>query len=163
MKIRIAGITQDSIVDGKGLRFVVFTQGCPHHCPGCHNPETHSLWGGKLIEVREVIEQMNANPLSDGLTLAGGEPFFQPYACAEIAKAAKDRGLSVWCYTGYRLDELNTIHGADELLKYVDVLVDGRFIQSLRSLDLDFRGSSNQRVIDMNAYRQTGKTELLYK
>lgn len=163
MKIRIAGITQDSIVDGKGLRFVVFTQGCPHHCPGCHNPETHPLWGGKLIEVQEVIEQMNANPLSDGLTLSGGEPFFQPYACAEIAKAAKDRGLSVWCYTGYRLDELNTIHGADELLKYVDVLVDGRFIQSLRSLDLDFRGSSNQRVIDMNAYRQTGKIELLYK
>ena len=106
---------------------------------------------------------MNANPLSDGLTLSGGEPFFQPYACAEIAKAAKDRGLSVWCYTGYRLDELNTIHGADELLKYVDVLVDGRFIQSLRSLDLDFRGSSNQRVIDMNAYRQTRKIELLYK
>ena len=122
MKIRIAGITQDSIVDGKGLRFVVFTQGCPHHCPGCHNPETHPLWGGELIEVREVIEQMNENPLSDGLTLSGGEPFFQPYACAEIAKAAKDRGLSVWCYTGYRLDELNTIHGADELLKYVDVL-----------------------------------------
>lgn len=76
MKIRIAGIAQDSIVDGKGLRFVVFTQGCPHHCPGCHNPETHPIWGGKLIEVQEVIEQMNANPLSDGLTLSGGEPFF---------------------------------------------------------------------------------------
>ena len=165
MKIRLAApnIQKDSVVDGEGIRAVIWTQGCSHNCPGCHNPETHSLWGGKLIEVQEVIEQMNANPLSDGLTLSGGEPFFQPYACAEIAKAAKDRGLSVWCYTGYRLDELNTIHGAEELLKHVDVLVDGRFIQSLRSLDLDFRGSSNQRVIDMNAYRQTGKIELLYK
>lgn len=163
MRIRIAGITQDSIVDGKGLRFVVFTQGCPHHCPGCHNPETHPLWGGKLIEVQEVIEQMNANPLSDGLTLSGGEPFFQPYACAEIAKAAKESGLNVWCYSGYRLEELNAICGADELLRYVDVLVDGRFIEALRSLDLEFRGSRNQRVIDMNVYRETGKIHLLYK
>lgn len=163
MKIRVAGITQDSIVDGKGLRFVVFTQGCPHHCPGCHNPETHSFGGGKLVEVQEVIEQMNANPLSDGLTLSGGEPFCQPFACAEIAKSAKERGMNVWCYTGYRLEELNTMYGAYELLQYVDVLVDGRFIQSKRSLDLEFRGSSNQRVIDMNAYRATGKIQLLYE
>ena len=163
MKIRVAGITQDSIVDGTGLRFVVFTQGCPHHCPGCHNPETHSFGGGKLVEVQEVIEQMNANPLSDGLTLSGGEPFYQSFACAEIAKSAKERGMNVWCYTGYRLEELNTMYGAYELLQYVDVLVDGRFIQSKRSLDLEFRGSSNQRVIDMNAYRETGKIQLLYE
>lgn len=163
MKIKVAGIQQDSIVDGIGLRFVVFTQGCPHQCPGCHNPETHTLFGGKMMEVKEVIAQMYANPLCDGLTLSGGEPFWQPLVCAEIAKAAKERGMNVWCYTGYTLEELSVIPGAEDLLLLVDVLVDGRFIQSKRSLDLDFRGSSNQRVIDMNAYRATGKIELLYK
>lgn len=163
MKIRIAGIVQDSIVDGRGLRFVVFTQGCPHQCPGCHNPETHDIRGGTLMDVDEIIAQMYANPLCDGLTLSGGEPFYQPFACAEIAKSAKEQGMNVWCYTGYRLEELNTMYGADELLQYVDVLVDGRFIQSKRSLDLEFRGSSNQRVIDMNAYRETGEITLLYK
>lgn len=162
MKIRVAGITQDSIVDGEGLRFVVFTQGCPHHCPGCHNPETHSLWGGKMVDVKEIIAQMDANPLCDGLTLSGGEPFFQAYACAEIAKATKQRNKDVWCYTGYRLEELSTVCGAEELLRWVDVLVDGRFVQSKRSLDLDWRGSTNQRVIDMNGYRSTGRVVLLY-
>lgn len=163
MKIRVAGIQRDSIVDGKGLRFVVFTQGCPHHCYGCHNPETHSLHEGKMMDTNEIIEQMSANPLCDGLTLSGGEPFLQSHACAKIAKAAKKRGMDVWCYTGYRLEELNTMHNADELLKEVDVLVDGRFLLARRSLDLDFRGSSNQRVIDMNTYRNTGVIELLYQ
>lgn len=163
MKIRIAGITQDSIVDGKGLRFVVFTQGCPHQCPGCHNPETHSLSGGTLMDVEEIIERMDTNPLCDGLTLSGGEPFYQPMCCARIAKAAKERGMNVWCYTGYTLNELSSIPAAEDLLAYVDVLVDGRFIQSKRSLDLDYRGSTNQRVIDMNAYRKTGEITLLYK
>lgn len=163
MLIRVAGIQQDSIVDGKGLRFVVFTQGCPHHCPGCHNPETHSLYGGRTMDTNEIIEQINANPLCDGLTLSGGEPFCQPRACAEIARAAKKRGMNVWCYTGYRLEELNTMANDGELLKEIDVLVDGRFILAKRSLNLDFRGSSNQRVIDMNTYRKTGEIELLYQ
>ena len=164
MKIRIAGIVQDSIVDGKGLRFVVFTQGCPHQCPGCHNPETHDIRGGTLMDVEEVIAQMDANPLCDGLTLSGGEPFFQQFACAEIAKAAKARGMNVWCYTGYTLQQLEKhVQNADVLLREVDVLVDGRYVQELRSLDLDYRGSTNQRVIDMNAYRETGEITLLYK
>ena len=163
MKIKLAGIEHESIVDGLGWRCTVFVQGCPHLCPGCHNPETHDIRGGAWVETDDVIKQMSENYLLSGITLSGGEPFWQPQACTEIAKAAKERGLNVWCYTGYRLEELSAIHGADELLKYVDVLVDGRFIQSLRSLDLDFRGSSNQRIIDMNAYRQTGKIELLYK
>lgn len=162
MLIRVAGIQQDSIVDGKGLRFVVFMQGCPHHCYGCHNPETHSFDGGKMMDVEEIIAQMNANPLFNGLTLSGGEPFLQPFACAEIAKAAKAKGMNVWCYTGYTLWELEKyIINSDVLLREVDVLVDGRYVQELRSLNLDFRGSSNQRVIDMNAYRNTGKIELL--
>lgn len=164
MLIRVAGIQQDSIVDGKGLRFVVFTQGCPHRCRGCHNPETHTLCGGEMMEVKGIIARMDANPLCDGLTLSGGEPFLQPFACAEIAKAARARGMNVWCYTGYTLQELEEyVPYAEVLLRKVDVLVDGRYAQELRSLNLDYRGSSNQRVIDMNAYRSTGKIELLYK
>lgn len=163
MQIRVAGIQRDSIVDGKGLRFVVFTQGCPHHCYGCHNPETHSLHEGKMMDTNEIVEQMSANPLCDGLTLSGGEPFLQPHACAKIAKAAKNRGMNVWCYTGYRLEELNAMVNVNELLNEIDVLVDGKFLLARRSLDLDFRGSSNQRVIDMNVYRNTGKIELLYQ
>ena len=116
------------------------------------------------MEVDEVIAQMNANPLCDGLTLSGGEPFFQQFACAEIAKAAKEKGVSVWCYTGYTLEQLEKhVPNADVLLREVDVLVDGQFILSKRSLDLDYRGSTNQRVIDMNVYRKTGKIALLYK
>ena len=163
MRIRVAGIQQDSIVDGKGLRFSVFVQGCPHHCFGCHNPETHSFSGGKMMEIEDVVKQMNTNPLCDGLTLSGGEPFSQPQACTELAKAAKKRGRNVWCYTGYTLEELMSIPAAKELLDEIDVLVDGRFVLSKRSLDLDFRGSSNQRVIDMNTFRETGDVVLLYK
>ena len=163
MRIRVAGIQQDSIVDGKGLRFAVFVQGCPHHCLGCHNPETHSFSGGKMMEVEDVVKQMNTNPLCNGLTLSGGEPFSQPQACTELAKAAKKRGMNVWCYTGYTLEELMGISAAKELLDEIDVLVDGRFVLSKRSLDLDFRGSSNQRVIDMNTFRKTGDVVLLYK
>lgn len=163
MRIRVAGIQQDSIVDGKGLRFSVFVQGCPHHCFGCHNPETHSFSGGKMMEVEDVVKQMNTNPLCNGLTLSGGEPFSQPQACTELAKAAKKRGRNVWCYTGYTLEELMSIPAAKELLDEIDVLVDGRFVLSKRSLDLDFRGSSNQRVIDMNIFRKTGDVVLLYK
>lgn len=163
MRIRVAGIQQDSIVDGKGLRFSVFVQGCPHHCFGCHNPETHSFSGGKMMEIEDVVKQMNTNPLCNGLTLSGGEPFSQPQACTELAKAAKKRGRNVWCYTGYTLEELMSIPAAKELLDEIDVLVDGRFVLSKRSLDLDFRGSSNQRVIDMNIFRKTGDVVLLYK
>ena len=163
MRIRVAGIQQDSIVDGKGLRFAVFVQGCPHHCLGCHNPETHSFSGGKMMEVEDVVKQMNTNPLCNGLTLSGGEPFSQPQACTELAKAAKKRGMNVWCYTGYTLEELMGISAANELLDEIDVLVDGKFVLSKRSLDLDFRGSSNQRVIDMNTFRKTGDVVLLYK
>lgn len=101
MLIRIAGITQDSIVDGPGLRLAVFVQGCPHNCHGCHNPETHDFAGGRLIDTDEIIAMMDGNPLLSGITLTGGEPFCQPDACIELAKAARERGLSVWIYTGY--------------------------------------------------------------
>lgn len=161
MKIRIAGLVNDSIVDGPGLRLTVFTQGCPHHCPGCHNPQSHDFSGGELRDTDEILDIMRDNILLDGVTLSGGEPFAQPEACAEIAKAAHEAGLNVWCYTGYTFEEL--LKGCPEwleLLKHVDVLVDGPFVMSLRTLDARFRGSSNQRILDAPRSLKTGKPVL---
>lgn len=152
MNIRIAGLVNDSIVDGPGFRFTVFTQGCPHHCPGCHNPQTHDFAAGKDADTEEIIAKFRKNPLLDGITLSGGEPFCQAEACTEIAKAAKESGLNVWCYSGYTFEEL--VSGKEEwlfLLQEVDVLVDGRFELENRTLDCRFRGSRNQRLIDVPA------------
>lgn len=149
MMIRIAGIVQESIVDGPGFRLAVFTQGCPHHCPGCHNPKTHSFTGGTLVDIETIVALMN-NPLLDGITLTGGDPFCQPESCTMLAKAAHARGLNVWAYTGWTLDEiLNLIDSARRLLGEVDVLVDGPYLESQRTLDAPFRGSRNQRLIDV--------------
>lgn len=156
--MRIAGLVQDSIVDGPGLRFTVFTQGCPHRCEGCHNPETHDPGGGKEIPVEEVIRQMRSNPLTDGVTLTGGEPFFQPADCAKIAEAAKKDGLNVWAYTGYTFEQLFNLSDPDikRLLSLTDVLVDGPFILSERSLNIKWRGSRNQRLIDAKKSLEAG-------
>ena len=153
MRFRMAGIANDSIVDGPGLRLTVFTQGCPHHCPGCHNPQTHGFDGGRDGDTAEIIAMMKKNPLLDGVTLSGGEPFCQPEACAEIARAARAQGLNVWCYSGYTFEELVS-RGTEPqkaLMGEIDVLVDGRFVQEKRSLECRFRGSSNQRLIDVPA------------
>ena len=151
MQIRIAGTVNDSIVDGPGLRFAVFTQGCPHHCPGCHNPETHDPLGGREEDTQTLIAKLKKNPLLSGLTLSGGEPLDQSGACLELAKAAHQNGLNVWVYTGYTWEEI--MNRGDEsqlaLLREVDVLVDGPFILAQRSLELDFCGSKNQRLIDV--------------
>jgi len=157
MNIRIAGLVNDSIVDGPGFRFTVFTQGCPHHCPGCHNPQTHDFSGGKDAETGEIIEKIRKNPLLDGITLSGGEPFCQSAACAEIARAAKKLGLNVWSYSGYTFEEL--VSGKEEwleLLREIDVLVDGRFELEKRTLECRFRGSWNQRLINVPASLKQG-------
>ena len=145
MKIRICGFEQESIVDGDGIRFVVFTQGCPHHCVGCHNPQSHDFNAGTEYDTADIIEMIKSNPLISGVTLSGGEPFCQSEACLEIAKAVHQMGKNVWCYTGYELFEVI----GNPLLKEIDVLVDGKFILSKKSYDLKFRGSSNQRIIDV--------------
>ena len=145
MKIRIAGIVPESYVDGEGIRFAIFMQGCLRNCAGCHNPETHALDGGKILDTSEIIAEIKKNPLLTGITLTGGEPLLQIAPAAEIAKAAKNLGLDVWLYTGYKFEEIPT--DADELLKFVDVVVDGEYIEELRNLELDFRGSENQRII----------------
>ena len=150
MEIRVAGLTNDSIVDGPGLRYTVFTQGCPHHCPGCHNPQSHDFEGGEVRKTEDILTVIGENILLDGLTLSGGEPFMQPEACAALAKGAHEMGLNVWCYTGFTYEAL--IDGKPEwkhLLENIDVLVDGPFVLELRTLDARFRGSSNQRIIDV--------------
>ena len=161
MDIRINGYVNDSIVDGPGLRFVVFTQGCPHACPGCHNPQTHDLLGGRVADTGEIIALMRENPLLSGLTLSGGEPMLQPEACLLLAREARAMGLDVWVYSGYVYEDLLEMGEAvNQLLAACDVLVDGPFILDQRSLTLPFRGSRNQRLIDLKASREAGQAVL---
>ena len=162
MNIRIAGVVNDSIVDGPGLRFSVFTQGCSHHCPGCHNPETHDKNGGHDEDTDQLIARMKKNPLLSGLTLSGGDPLEQPVPCLELARAAHQSGLNVWTYTGYTWEQLMEENDPDRmaLLRETDVLVDGPFVLSRRSLELDYRGSANQRLIDVPATLRTGQVTL---
>jgi len=159
MKIRLAGVVPESIVDGPGYRLAVFVQGCPHACPGCHNPETHDFAGGYLSDTDEVIAKMGKNPLVRGVTLTGGEPMMQAGALSEIASAAREKGMNVWCYTGYTLEALQKENHPDRmrLLGLIDVLVDGPYIAHERSLDLEYRGSRNQRLIDMRKTREAGE------
>ena len=157
MEIRIAGTVDDSIVDGPGIRYTVFVQGCSHHCPGCHNPHTHDFAGGRVVDTEEIVAQMRGNPLLDGLTLSGGEPFEQPDACVELARQAHALGLNVWCYTGYKYEQLLAGDASRQaLLSELDVLVDGPFLLAERSLDLLYRGSRNQRLIDVHTGREWG-------
>jgi anaerobic ribonucleoside-triphosphate reductase activating protein len=146
---------RDSIVDGPGLRAVIWTQGCRHNCYGCHNPSTHDFNGGFLMEVKDVIDELRGLRLHRGITFSGGDPFEQPIECLEIALAAKDMGLDIWCYTGYKFEELINKRGKKykdgwiEFLKSIDVLIDGPFILKQKNLLLKFRGSENQRILDI--------------
>lgn len=162
MKLRIAGYVNDSIVDGPGLRFAVFAQGCPHACPGCHNPETHDMNGGREEETDTLIAEMKKNPLLSGITLSGGDPMMQPEACLELARAAHDMHLNVWMYTGYTWEEIMAQENEawNKLVKETDVLVDGPFILSQRSLELDYCGSKNQRLIDVQKSLAKGEVVL---
>jgi anaerobic ribonucleoside-triphosphate reductase activating protein len=164
VSLRIAGVIGESIVDGPGIRFTIFTQGCKHHCPGCHNPQTHDFNGGKLVSMESVLEQVRKNPLLDGITLSGGEPFEQAEACSELAKAVHAMKLNVMTYSGYTFEEL--IAGMDDkrgwrkLLQETDILVDGRFELARKSLLLKFRGSGNQRLLDIKKSLETGRAVL---
>ncbi len=153
MKIRVAGITHESIVDGPGLRTVIWGQGCPHACPGCHNDHTQPAEGGEEVELTAIYQQLDDSFLAQGVTLSGGEPFMQPEAFAQIAQYAKQKGMDVWCYTGYTWDRLLEMAKAQpaigELLKAIDVLVEGPFIIAEKNLNLMFRGSGNQQIIDV--------------
>lgn len=156
--LRIAGTISDSIVDGPGIRYVIFTQGCPRRCEGCHNPQTHDFAGGREADTEGILSEIFANPLLCGVTLSGGEPFSQAEALLPIAEAVKKRGLHLMIYTGYLLEELRKMDapGIQRLLELADVLVDGPFVLAERDLTLQYRGSQNQRVIDMKKSREAG-------
>lgn len=153
MNINIAGTVCESVVDGPGLRYVVFVQGCPHNCEGCHNPETHPFAGGKTVDIEELFAECMEDPLQRGVTFSGGEPFCQAEALYALGLKFKERGLHLMCYSGWTFEELleksKTDGGVGKLLSIVDVLVDGRFMIERRSLALKFRGSDNQRLIDV--------------
>lgn len=155
MKIRISSPTTfDSIVDGPGLRMVVWTQGCIHNCKNCHNPQTHDLCGGFEVDTKDIIDNIKSLKLQRGITLSGGEPFLQPEALEEIAKEAKSNKLDIWSYTGFTFEQLLNKKNPSyfknlNLLKQIDVLVDGKFMEDRKDISLKFRGSSNQRIIDV--------------
>lgn len=159
--LRIAGIEQESFVDGPGIRFSVFTQGCSHHCPECHNPETHAFGKGKVETAESLLKMIDANPLLSGVTLSGGDPMEQAVQLLPFVFGVKMRGLNLIVFTGYRYEMLISrfAHPAmKELLTYTDILIDGPYMKDLRDLNLKFRGSSNQRIIDVPKSIVEGKT-----
>lgn len=162
--VRLAGVVRESIVDGPGIRLTVFVQGCPHHCPGCHNPDTHDPLGGYDCALQKILDAFDADPLLRGITLSGGEPFEQADGLLALAQAVCQRGKDVVAFSGYTFEELlekgkkepNVI----ELLSLCCLLVDGRFVQAQRDLSLRFRGSRNQRLIDPQQSLKTGRVVL---
>ena len=161
--MRIAGMKHDSTSHGPGLRFVVFLQGCEHKCPGCYTPNAQDAGGGVDFPADELLEQMLSNPMTDGLSFSGGEPFGQAADCAALARTAHQAGLNVWCWTGYTFETLLSIGTAAQLdlLQEVDVLVDGPFILAERTPDLLWRDSRNQRLIRVKESLAQGKPVLL--
>ena len=158
--LRISGLVNDSIVDGPGMRFTIFTQGCPHRCPGCHNPDTHDFGGGTPVVLRDILADIRRNPLLRGVTFSGGEPFCQSEALIPLAAALKSLGYHLMAYTGYVWEDLARDSAAARLLPFLDMLVDGPFVAARRSLELRFRGSSNQRILDVPAGLRAGRPVL---
>ncbi len=161
MKIRLASPLQsDSVVDGTGIRTVIWTQGCSHACPGCHNPGTHDFSGGREFDLEEIEADIDALVGQTGITFSGGDPLYQIEPVIELAKYIKKKRLNIWVYTGFTYEEVLKMKKGPELLAQIDVLVDGKFELSKRSLDAPFRGSTNQRIIDVPASLKNGKVVL---
>ncbi len=157
-ELRLAGVIKESIVDGPGIRYVVFTQGCAHECKGCHNPATHSFDKGYVVDTSEVVSDILKHKYIDGVTLSGGDPMYQAKACTEIVEILKNRGINVICYTGFTYEQILSSGNEHQinLLKKVDVLVDGPFIEEEKDLRLAFKGSRNQRIIDVQRSLASG-------
>lgn len=159
--LRIAGIVRESIVDGPGIRFTVFCQGCPHRCEGCHNENTLDFAGGYDCAIDKIIAEIDKNPLLTGVTFSGGEPFCQPEGFLALAEKLQKRNLDITAFTGYTYEELLKLGQSRpiilELLDLIDLLIDGKFLLEQKDLTLQFRGSRNQRVIDMNGVRKEGR------
>lgn len=163
--LRLAGVVRESIVDGPGLRFTLFCQGCPHNCPGCHNPQTHDFAGGSDVTIDKLVAEIKKNPLLSGVSFSGGEPFCQAEGFFELAKRLKaETELDIVSYSGYTYEQLLEMSaenaGIAGLLGIIDYLIDGPYIAAERDLTLQFRGSGNQRYIDMRATREKGKLVL---
>ncbi|MBE6140792.1 MAG: anaerobic ribonucleoside-triphosphate reductase activating protein [Firmicutes bacterium] len=164
MEVRLASnIQKDSILDGEGLRAVIWFQGCSHNCFGCHNPETHDFNKGFLVDIEELKKQIKDLKYHQGVTLSGGDPFFQVDAAYEIGKYCQQLGLNVWAYTGFLYEDILKNEKLKKLLEVVDVLVDGKFVLELKSLNYKFRGSSNQRIIDVKKSLEKGEVIKLYE
>ena len=154
----LSGIVSDSIVDGPGIRTTIFCQGCPHHCPGCHNPETWDFGCGTQVPVEDLVDVVRSNPLCRGVTFSGGEPFAQAAGFAKLAKLLKEKGYEVASYSGYTFEELlSGSHDQKELLASIDILIDGPFVLAERSLETVFRGSRNQRILDVKKSLAEGR------
>ena len=163
MKIRIAGTVNESIVDGPGFRYTIFTRGCPHHCKGCHNPQTHDFSGGRIADTDDFLKEIEKDPLLDGVTFSGGEPFCQAHILAELGREVKKLGMDIITYTGYTFEQLyekREQNGWGELLEVTDYLIDGPFILAQKDWEIKFRGSSNQRIIDVNKSLKSCQTVL---
>lgn len=161
MQFRVFGYEANSYVDGPGIRMAIFFQGCIKHCEGCHNQNSWPMYGGQKYDTEVFKKAMVNDKLLDGITLSGGEPFLQPVAALDLASFAKKRGLSVWCYSGYTFEEIMEWQdNRKELLKQIDVLVDGPFMQGLASMDLRWKGSSNQRLVDVKKSLEKGEAVL---
>lgn len=163
--LRLAGVMRESIVDGPGIRMTVFGQGCPHHCKGCHNPETHDPAGGYISHPENILKAIDQNPLLQGVTFSGGEPFFQAEAFAMLGAEIKKKGLHITTYSGYTFEQLiegakKGVPGWNELLLVTDLLIDGKFVLEERSLNILFRGSKNQRLVDVKKSIEAGEAVL---
>lgn len=161
--IKMAGTAPESIVDGRGIRYVLFVQGCPHGCPGCHNPQTHSMNGGSWRDPASLMEEIKTNPLLKGVTFSGGEPFAQADALLALAQMIKEQTLlDLTVYSGWTYEQLlqQPNPAVQQLLNLADYLIDGRYIKQQRDLTLAFRGSRNQRIIDLNETRRQGRIVL---
>lgn len=159
--ISILDILEDTTVDGPGFRTTVYCAGCPNRCPGCHNPQSWDISNGRMVDVDDILKVILADPFAD-VTFSGGDPMFQPEGFTALARAVKERsGKNIWCYTGYLFEQLLQNPRQRELLEYIDVLVDGRFVEALKSDVLRFRGSSNQRIIDVAKSLQQGHAVIL--
>ena len=152
-EVRLSGIAYESLVNGPGMRRVFFAQGCKHNCEGCFNPETHDFYGGEVKNMDELIDDVLKNKMIKGVTFSGGDPIEQANKFAYMAKTFKNSGLNIWCYTGYTfeklLEKMKNENGIRELLENIDVLVDGKFEINNKKDGLRFRGSSNQRIINV--------------
>ena len=154
----LSGIVSDSIVDGPGIRTTIFSQGCPHHCEGCHNPETWAFGCGTQVPAEAIVDIVKSNPLCRGVTFSGGEPFSQATDFANLAEMLKEQGYEVASYSGYTFEELlNGTEDQKTLLQSIDILIDGPFLQAEKSLEIAFRGSRNQRILDVPKSLAEGK------